>query len=57
MKAEKPKTQAANAARKAKEETKTSGRVAAARGKGKPTDEPPPYRCPNTPDMLEGATA
>ena len=57
VKTAKPKTQAADAARKAKEETKTSGRVAAARGKGKPTDEPPPYRCPNTPDMLEGASA
>ncbi|WP_415258112.1 ParB/RepB/Spo0J family partition protein [Thauera phenylacetica] len=56
VKTAKPKAQAATAARKAKEKAKTSGRVAAAGGKGKPTDDPPPYRCPNTPDMLEGAT-
>lgn len=57
VKPTKPKAQAAGAARKPKEKAKTSGRVAAAGGKGKPTDEPPPYRCPNTPDMLEGAVA
>ena len=57
VKTAKPKAQAADAARKPKEKAKTSGRVAAAGGKGKPTDKPPPYRCPNTPDMLEGASA
>lgn len=51
--AAKPKTQAATAARKPKEKAKTSGRVAAAGGKGKPTDEPAAYRCPNTLDMPE----
>lgn len=57
VKPTKPKAQAAGAARKPKEKAKTSGRVAAAGGKGKPADEPPAYRCPNTPDMLEGACA
>lgn len=57
VKPTKRKAQAAGAARKPKEKAKTSGRVAAAGGKGKPTDELPAYRCPNTPDMLEGAVA
>ncbi|MEZ7895547.1 MAG: ParB/RepB/Spo0J family partition protein [Thauera sp.] len=57
VKTAKPKAQAADAARKPKEKAKTSGRVAAAGGKGKPADEPPPHRCPNTLDMLEGASA
>lgn len=56
VKPAKPKAQAASAARNPKEKAKTSGRVAAAGGKGKPADDPPPYRCPNTLDMLEGVT-
>lgn len=56
VKPAKPTARAASAARNPKVKAKTSGRVAAAGGKGNPADDPPPYRCPNTPDMLEGAT-
>lgn len=54
--AAKSKGKAATAAKKPKEKAKTSGRAAAG-GKKSTPDEPPAYRCPNTPDMLEGAAA
>lgn len=46
--------QAATAARKPKGKAKNGGRAAAG-GKSPDSDDPPQYRCPNTPDMLEGA--
>lgn len=56
VKPAKPTARAASAARNPKVKAKTSGRVAAAGGKGNPADDPPPYRCPNTTDIFEGAT-
>lgn len=52
----KGKVKAATAAKKPKEKAKTSGRAAAG-GKKAPPDEPGQYRCPNTPDMLDGVAA
>jgi ParB/RepB/Spo0J family partition protein len=54
-KAEKPNGQAAGAAKKTQEKGKDSGRASAAGEKE--GGDPAPYRCPNTPDMLEGASA